>query len=129
MERKRVRHVHVQGGRSPDGDDSHACLGKYREEGGRRRRCGVGDDARARSGTYGEEGGRMRRWGLHLRLLQQVRGGGKAEAAMGMAPALAAGGPVQRRKGVRAGRAEAAAMEEEQAVWIRRSPGTEECFR
>ena len=39
---------------------------------------------------------------------------------MGMAPALAAGGPVQRRKGVRAGRAEAAAMEEEQAVWIRR---------
>ena len=48
----------------------------------------------------------MRRWGLHLRLLQQVRGGGKAEAAMGMAPALAAGGPVQRRKGVRAGRAD-----------------------
>ena len=40
-----MRHVHVQGGRSPDGDDSHACLGKYREEGGRRRRCGVGDDA------------------------------------------------------------------------------------
>ena len=71
--------------------------------------CGDGDDIRACCSRYGEEG--------------------KAEAAMGMAPALAAGGPVQRRTGVRAGRAEAAAMEEEQAVWIRRSPGTEECFR
>jgi len=56
--------------------------------------CGDGDDTRACCSRYGEEGK------------------AEAEAAMGMAPALAAGGPVQRRKGVRAGRAEVAAMEE-----------------
>ena len=79
-------------------------------------------------------------WGRRSCSQWHVRRGGRPDAAMGMTSALAAAGTGRReggggdgdgsctgggwtrpkRKGVRAGRAEAAAMEEQHAVWIRR---------